>query len=109
MLAEDPAKVQRVVVADDGGDLRYIIICGLQQADGVVNSDGEDVLHGRFHGDLLEIPQEPADAHATGLGVFFKVVLNCSGNRSLYTFHKPPSYLLCKLLKAMETASFRGG
>ena len=73
MLCEDSAEIQGIVVTDDGSDFRYIIIRAFQQTDCVVNPDVQDVLHGRLAGNLLEIAQEPADAHIPGKCIFLNI------------------------------------
>lgn len=70
---EDSAEVKGVVITNNGSNLCYIIIRGFQQAHCIVDTDSEDVLHGGFHGDLLEISQKPAHTHAAGLGIFLDI------------------------------------
>ena len=73
MLFEDPAEIKRVIVTDNGGNLCYVIISAFQKTDSVADADRENVLHGRFCGDLLEFLQEVADTHVPGQGVFLNV------------------------------------
>ena len=73
MLCEDSAEIKRVVITDDCRNLRYVIIRALQQADSVIDSNVQDVLHRRLAGHLFEITQEPADTHITGNSIFFNV------------------------------------
>ena len=75
LLAEKAAEVQRIIISHDGGNFINIIVRGFQQAGCVVDANGQQVLHGRLFKDLLEIPQEPADTHAPGLGVFLNIDL----------------------------------
>ena len=73
MFLEDAAEIQGIIIANDAGDLIDVVVCSFQQTDGVVDSYGEYVLHGGFCRQLFEIPQEPADRHASGFGVLFDV------------------------------------
>ena len=71
LLFEQAAEVQRVLVTDDFSDLRDIAGGGLQQALGIGDPEGEEVLHGCRTGIVPETPDKPADAHAPASGVFF--------------------------------------
>ena len=73
LFLENSAEVKGIIVADNSRYFCYIVIRGFQQAHGVVDTDSEDVLHRGFHGDLFEISQEPAYAHAAGLGIFLDI------------------------------------
>ena len=73
LLFEQAAEVQRVLVTDDFSDLRDIAGGGFQQALGIGDPEGEEVLHGCRTGIVPEIPDKPADAHAAASGIFLDV------------------------------------
>ena len=70
LLMEDPAEIQRIFIAYDTPDLGHRIGSCFQQNLCLCDTDGKDVLHGCKPGVFLKIPDEPADAHPTGFGVF---------------------------------------
>ena len=73
MLLEDPAEIEGVVVTDDRGYFRYIIIGAFQKTDSVVDPDCKDILHGRLCSNFFEFLQEIADTHISGKSIFFNV------------------------------------
>ena len=73
MLFENPAEIERVIVANDRGNLCDIIVCAFQKTDRVVDPDRKNILHGRLCGYFLEFLQEIADTHISGKSVFFNV------------------------------------
>ena len=75
LLFEDPAEIEGVVVTDDRGYFRYIIIGAFQQTDSVINTDRQNVLHWRFCGNLFELLKEVTDAHIPGQSIFLDVNL----------------------------------
>ena len=75
MLFKDTAEIQGIVIAHDGGNLSHVIVRTLQEAYGVAYPYAENILHGRLHGDLLEVADKPADAHIAGQGVVLNIYL----------------------------------
>jgi len=73
LLFEQAAEVQRILVTDDLGDLRDIVGGGFQQALGIGDPEGEEILRGRGTSIILEIPDKPADAHAAASGILLNV------------------------------------
>ena len=71
MLMKQPAEIQRVIISDDMSDFGYRIGGSFQQHLRVGDTDGNNILHGRHSGILLEVPYKPADAHASGGSIFF--------------------------------------
>ena len=52
-------------------DFGYGIGSSFQQHLCIGDTDGNDILHGRHLGIPLKVSYEPADAHASGNGIFF--------------------------------------
>ena len=66
---ENAAEIERVFVTDNVGNLIDVVARTSQKIDCVVDSDRDYILHGRFCGQLFEIPGEPAERHASGFCV----------------------------------------
>lgn len=56
LLLENTAEIKRILITDNSGYFCHIVVRGFQKADSVIDSNGQYVLHGRFHSHLLEIP-----------------------------------------------------
>ena len=69
LLAEEPAEIEGIVVADHLGDLRDVVVAGLQEALRGGDAQGDQVLGGGGACVLPEAPHEPADAEAELLRV----------------------------------------
>ena len=68
LLFEQATEIHGIIIADDCRDLTYIIVRGFQQADRIIDTIYQYIVHGRHSRYLLKIAQKPADAHAAGNG-----------------------------------------
>lgn len=73
LLFEQAAEVKRILITDDLRDLRDIAGGGFQQALGIGDPEGEEILRRRGTSIVLEIPDKPADAHAMASGILLDV------------------------------------
>ena len=55
MLFEKPAEIQRIVISNDGRNLRYIIVRRLQQAYSVVHTQSQKILGRGLADKLFEV------------------------------------------------------
>ena len=56
LLLENTAEIKRILITDNSGYFCHIVVRGFQKTDSGIDSNGQYVLHGRFHSHLLEIP-----------------------------------------------------